>query len=75
MAKHAPRFLKIVEDARSRIKEALVFLTAGCATEVDPALRDWKPTERDSSTALETKIRDWNTYWTVTCPPGMKPQP
>jgi hypothetical protein len=57
-------------DARSRVKEALVFLTAACATEVDAALRDWKPTERDSSTALETKIRDWNTYWTVTCPPA-----
>lgn len=56
-------------DARTRINDALVFLSSSCPSAVDTALKEWKPTERDSSTTLEEKISGWNRYWTETCPP------
>jgi hypothetical protein len=55
-------------DARTRINDVLVFLSASCSTESEKALKDWKPTERDSSTTLEEKISGWTHYWTTTCP-------
>ena len=54
-------------DARTRVKDALVFLAASCAKPPDSALVEWKPTERDSSTTLEQKIRGWNHHWTEVC--------
>jgi len=50
-------------DARTRVHDSLVFLSTSCQATMDPALRAWKPTERDSSTALEEKIVAWNAYW------------
>jgi len=54
-------------DARTRINDVLVFLTLSCSLEVETALKEWKPTERDSSTTLEEKISGWNRYWTDVC--------
>lgn len=54
-------------DARTRIHDALVFLTASCASKPEPGLKEWKPTERDSSTALEEKIVSWSAYWVSGC--------
>lgn len=57
-------------DARTRIHDALVFLASSCPGGIATELKEWKPTERDSSTTLEEKISVWNRYWTDTCPPG-----
>lgn len=54
-------------DARGRINDVLVFLSSSCPTQVDAALKDWKPTERDSSTMLEEKVNRWNRYWADMC--------
>ncbi len=56
-------------DARAHINDALVYLSSSCPAEIEAALKDWKPTERDSSTALEGKIGGWNRYWTDSCRP------
>ncbi len=56
-------------DARTRINDVLVFLTASCSPAIEPALKEWKPTERDSSTTLEEKISRWSSYLTPACPP------
>ena len=54
-------------DARTRVNDVLVFLSSSCSTEVGSALKDWKPTERDSSTTLEERISGWNHYWANDC--------
>lgn len=54
-------------DARTRIHDALVFLATPCSGKPDPALKDWKPTEKDSSTMLEEKITAWSAYWAGGC--------
>lgn len=56
-------------DARTHVNDVLVFLTSLCSTEIVAALKEWKPTERDSSTTLEEKIIGWNRYWTDVCLP------
>ena len=56
-------------DARTRINDVLVFLSSTCSSESEKALKEWKPTERDSSTTLEEKISSWTHYWTTTCSP------
>lgn len=55
-------------DARTRINDALVFLSTSCPTGIETALKEWKPAERDSSTMLEEKISAWTRYWTAGCP-------
>ncbi|MGH9891157.1 MAG: hypothetical protein ACREA0_04080 [bacterium] len=57
-------------DARTRINDVLVFLASSCPGGIATELKDWKPTERDSSTTLEEKISGWNRYWTDACRPG-----
>lgn len=57
-------------DARTRIHDALAFLAMSCPAGIASTLKDWKPTERDSSTTLEERIGGWNSYWADTCPSG-----
>jgi hypothetical protein len=54
-------------DGRTRVHDALVFLSEPCTRKLGPELKDWKPTERDSSTTLEERISAWNLYWARTC--------
>jgi hypothetical protein len=54
-------------DARSRVQDALIFLSTSCNAELHAPLREWKPVERDSSTTLEEKIRAWKDYWSSDC--------
>ncbi len=56
-------------DARTRINEVLIYRSQSCVPGPDNTLRDWKPTDRDSSTMLEGKIDSWSQYWTHVCKP------
>lgn len=57
-------------DARTRINDALAFRASSCPADIASTLKDWKPTERDSSTTLEEKIGGWNSYWWIPVLPG-----
>jgi hypothetical protein len=54
-------------DARTRIHDALRFLSEYCKAELQKELADWKPSDGDSTAALERKIRGWNEYWAKSC--------
>ena len=45
------------------------FDNAAILKKVEDLTKEWKPTERDSSTTLEEKISRWSSYLTPACPP------
>jgi hypothetical protein len=54
-------------DARTRIHDALRFLAEYCKEDPQKELADWKPSDGDSTAALERKIRGWSEYWARPC--------
>ena len=49
-------------DVRSRVNEALKYLALACTPQLDAALRDWKPSDGDPTTALESIIKQWDQF-------------
>ena len=54
-------------DARTRANEALKFLAESCKAELPAELGQWKPSDGDSTAALERQIGRWNEYWAKPC--------
>ena len=49
-------------DARSRVNEVLKYLAQSCTTQLNASLREWKPTDGDSTAALEAIITGWDEF-------------
>jgi chemotaxis protein MotB len=49
-------------DARSRVNEVLRYLAKACTVQLDASLDDWKPSDGDSTAALELIINAWDDF-------------
>jgi hypothetical protein len=49
-------------DVRSRVNEVVKYLVEPCSAQLDASIRDWQPSEGDSTARLEAVIDKWNRF-------------
>jgi hypothetical protein len=55
-------------DTRTRINDVLKHFVEVCGAKFDEGTTPWKPSDGDSTTFLEMRVRRWADFWGKNCP-------
>jgi hypothetical protein len=61
-------------DVRARLQIALLYLANAKNVCVGESLLNWKPSKDDSSTQIDQRIKDWQTFWSKGASPAPCPE-